>query len=528
VTHGQFTGDGMQDVFAISAAGTPEIYAGPGDGTALNPSSGTTMFPVSGFIDPNNGNVTASNNETITQITAVGKLPSNGMPAATNTAYPDLIAVVHDTNTTADADSKPYQLWWFQADLGTGLFENAHDLDSLNDGIDWSTKTITGTSYDGEPALIVRDNASGAISLYPTCGTSACDDANWFTASPVISSAPNAATTAANAPGIASQDATNATDPNGNPIPDLWATSPSGAITFSTLSTGTQPNTVTISSPVAAGTVAASPLTPAGAIRWTNPASGKTQVDVYATDTDGRLWDYQQQPTNAYLATPTLVSSGPWNNVTVFGIADWNHDGYPDIVARDNTTCTMGVYPGSATGFAIKPTPIGSGWCGFTPFGVADWYHNGHQDIVARDDATGIMWLYPGDLTGGAGNRTELGAGFTAGTYDPDGLINFDGATDASGQPANELIIRRNTDHTLQLYPGTGPNNALTGGGTQIGSGFTTDYTYVGFLHYNTDSTTEIDLITRQPNTHNLQLFEANGTGQWTDGLGTTIITNSW
>ena len=527
VTHGQFTGDNMQDILAITANGTPEIYASPGDGTALDTSAGSGNpigLTFSDYFQDSGGQpVTSSNGETITQIAAIGRLPRrDGTPAAVNTAYPDLIAVVHDTNTGAAA---PYQLWLFPGGNGTGNYL-AHAL-PLDSSIDWSTKTITGTTYNGKPALLVRDNTSGAIDLYPTCSdVTTCHDVSWFSGSPVIHSAPAAsATTAATAPQIASEDVNNATDTGGNPIPDLWAISGGGAVTTSW---GDHNGNLNNGAPIAAGNVAANPLTPAGAIRWHNPVAGQDQVDVYATDTNGRLWDYQQQPTNAYLQAPKLVGTGTWNTLTIFGIADWNGDGYPDIVARNNSSCALNVYPGSATGFAStsNPTQIGAGWCGLTPFGVADWYHNGHQDIVARDDATGILWLYPGDLTGGGGNRVELGSGFTAGTLDPYGLINFDGATDASGKPANEIIVRRDTDHTLQLFRGNGTNNTLTGSGIQIGSGFTTDYTFVGFLHY--IKPTEPDLITREPNTHNLQLFEGNGTGTWADGLGTTIITSGW
>jgi hypothetical protein len=523
VTHGQFTGDKMQDILAIPTDGKPEIFPSPGDGTALQPASRTGVPNYDGYLVDSNGTyVTSSENETITQITAIGHLPTaGGTTGDINAAYPDLIAVVHDTNTDADPNH-PYQLWWFQNNGATGNFSPAYPLDH---SIDWSTKTITGTSYQGKPALIVRDNATGGIDLYPTCATNACDDSSWFSASvPIPSTANASATTAATAPQIASEDVNNATDTNGNPVPDLWAIGSNGAVTTSW---GGATGTFNTGAPIAAGNVAGNPLTPAGAIRWQPPGSGQDQVDVYATDTNGRLWDYQEQP-NAYLAVPKLVGSGTWNTLTSFGIADWNHDGYPDIVARDNTSCALNVYPGSAIGLSSTPTQIGAGWCGLTPFGVADWYHNGHQDIVARDDATGILWLYPGDLTGGNGSRVSIGSGFTAGTLDPYGLINFDGATDASGNPANEIIVRRDTDHTLQLFRGNGTNNPLTASGIQIGSGFTTDYTFVGFLHYNIKIPTEPDLITREPNTHNLQLFEGNDTGTWANGLGTTIITSGW
>jgi len=57
---------------------------------------------------------------------------------------------------------------------------------------------------------------------------------------------------------------------------------------------------------------------------------------------------------------------------------------------------------------------IGHGWNPFTPFGVADWDRDGHRDIIARDDATTKLWLYPGQSVRGYSGapRAQIGNGF--------------------------------------------------------------------------------------------------------------------
>ncbi|MEU1286932.1 trypsin-like serine protease, partial [Kitasatospora sp. NPDC005856] len=88
---------------------------------------------------------------------------------------------------------------------------------------------------------------------------------------------------------------------------------------------------------------------------------------------------------------------------TPFGVADWDRDGHQDIIARNDASGDLLLYPGeSSRGYSsAQPVRIGNGWQGFTPFGVADWDGDGHQDIVVRNDASGDLLLYPGESSRG-------------------------------------------------------------------------------------------------------------------------------
>jgi hypothetical protein len=508
VTTGQFTGDKMQDVLAVLAGGTTEIYANPGDGSALDPDSGSqSKYGLDGscFIDPSWQCLTST--EVITQITAIGHLPTD-QNTDSGTAYPDLLAVVNVGGRS--------QLWLFEHGDGTGNYDSiaAYVLDP-GTSIDWSTKTITGTVFNGRPALLVRDTGSthnGEVDLYPTCTTSGCTGANgWFADAQTVE-IPNVqpSGTAITAPVLASSDA------NGNGTMDLWTVDASGNAKFlpgsPTGALGTETAAGVDIPPVSTN------LTAAGAVTWTNPTTNQIQTDVYTIDAAGNLWDNQREPSTK-LGPPIKVGTG-WHTMTVFGVVDWNHDGYPDIVARNNNNCQEDVFPGSPTGFAGTAIQVGSGWCGLTPFGIEDWYENGHFGVVAREDSTGNLWFYPGDLSGGDAPQVQIGAGFTAGTYDPVGIIDF------NGDGHNDVIVRYEPTNILKMYPGDGKGGGWPSGGSQLGAGFN-GHTFFGLLYYN-GSTTEPDLISRQPNTGNVRLYRGNGTGGWADAGGTDIIANGW
>lgn len=62
----------------------------------------------------------------------------------------------------------------------------------------------------------------------------------------------------------------------------------------------------------------------------------------------------------------------------------------------------------------------GSGWSGRTVIGILDVTGDGVKDLIARDDATGVLWLYPGAAGGTFGDETtrvQIGSGLDAATY---------------------------------------------------------------------------------------------------------------
>jgi hypothetical protein len=74
-------------------------------------------------------------------------------------------------------------------------------------------------------------------------------------------------------------------------------------------------------------------LQPYGAITWTKPGLATPQIDIYAANTAGSLLDYTDTPNGQLSTTPKTVATG-WTHYTPVGVADFNHDGYPDLGHR--------------------------------------------------------------------------------------------------------------------------------------------------------------------------------------------------
>jgi hypothetical protein len=494
ITTGAFTGDGLQDILAVAPDGTVSIYTSPGDGSALTLATGT-INPLSGgaFLDTNWEPLPGPGaDETIAQLVSLGHLPEDTLPSA-GSAYPDLIAVVD------------HQLWWLEHGNGLGNYQTAAVL--LDSTTDWSTKIIAGTTNHGQPALLVRDNATGRLDLYSTGCTSNCANVNWFTdATHTVAKAASSALAAANAPGILSNDTNNDTNP------DLWKIAPTGTASYVAGS-----STATFGSLASAGTVippAHGNLVPMGAVNWTNPQTRLPQTDLYAATPTGQLLDYQRLP-SGILGPPTTIGATGWNQRTLFGVADWNHDTYPDILARNDSTGEELLYRGSPTGFA-PAIVIGTGWTGWALYGVADWDHDGHFDVIAVD-TLGREWLYPGDLTSGAQNPVQIGSGWGT-DYTPFGIL------DLTSDAHYDILARYGPTDVLKLYTGDSTGGHTNDQGTQTGSGFNT-HTFVALVNYNNDPG-HPNLITRE-STGNLRVYTSNAQGGWTDGTG-YIVATGW
>ncbi|HVK25351.1 MAG TPA: hypothetical protein VM677_28675 [Actinokineospora sp.] len=485
VTTGQFSGNGVQDVLRVSADRVT-IYRNPADGSPLDLSSGNVTAQVDVLMDSNWNSMTTAPS----QIAAMGHLDQDSDPSGT--AFPDLFAVVNYEGTN--------QLWWFEHWPSGAGYNAAYVLDAT---IDWSTKTIAGTRDQGKPALLVRDKTTGQVDLYTSNCTANCTGGNWFTSAlKTVARPANSALNATNAPLISGGDANN----DGNA--DLWAVNSSGVASY-----GTGASNHTIAAPVSAGSVlppANGNLIPLGSVNWLNPQTAKYQTDVYVANPAGQLLVYQPLQSGA-LGAPKQVGLSSWDKITLFGIADSNHDGYPDLIARDDITCEERVYPGSATGFGL-PIVTGGGWCGYTLYGVLDYNGDQHFDVIAVDSA-GTQWMYPGDLTGGSGNRVQIGVGFSS-DYSPWGIVDFD------GDGHKDLITRYTPSNTLKMYPGDSAKIG-NGNGTIIGNGFN-NTTFAGFLKYS-GPTGHNQMLARVGNS--LKVYTTNDAGGWIDGLGVTVAT---
>jgi hypothetical protein len=133
-------------------------------------------------------------------------------------------------------------------------------------------------------------------------------------------------------------------------------------------------------------------------------------------DATGDLHLFPGESRRGYSSAGAVNLGSGFNNDTSFGVTDWDRDGHQDLVARDNDSADLFLYPGESrrgpsTSARVK---IGNGWAGYTGFGVADWDRDGHQDIITRQDATGGLFIYPGESRRGYSStwRTQLGHGW--------------------------------------------------------------------------------------------------------------------
>lgn len=252
-------------------------------------------------------------------------------------------------------------------------------------------------------------------------------------------------------------------------------------------------------------------LVPFGAITWTPPGTGAAQTDIYAADADGNLWRYRKPfdpvPPNQ-LATGKLVSTG-WNQFTSFGIADMDHDGYPDLVVRDNTSCNLQIFLGTPDDLSPTPTFFGAQWCNYRPFGVADYNRDGYQDVFTAGP-TNDLWAYPGDLKGGKLTRIDIGDGWST------DHVGY-GIADVVGDATPDLYGRQTSTGLLRLY--NFPAGAA--GITQVGNGWG-GYTSFGLTDYDRDG--KPDVIARENSTGILWMYPGAANGML--GARTQIASN--
>jgi hypothetical protein len=223
--------------------------------------------------------------------------------------------------------------------------------------------------------------------------------------------------------------------------------------------------------------------------------------DIVAQDANGVLWLYPGDPEGGRLREARVQIGHGWNGFTFVGVADWDGDQIPDIVAQDPTG-VLWVYLGQGErGYlGLARVQIGNGpWNGLTFVGLADWDGDeGHDiDLVARD-ATGVLWLifrqYVGELPRLA--RVQIGNGWNGYTFA--GIANWDDDDRDPGTatrlPGTQDILVRDDAGLLWLYLGQGVAEYRGLARVQIGNGWN-GFTFAGLADWNHDG--HQDIVTR-------------------------------
>lgn len=92
---------------------------------------------------------------------------------------------------------------------------------------------------------------------------------------------------------------------------------------------------------------------------------------------------------------------------------DWDGDGKADLMGRVAADGDLVLFRGDGRGGVASSARIGNGWGGMDEIvGAADWDRDGFYDLIARVDGTGELWLYPGDGGGGFLPRRQIGFGW--------------------------------------------------------------------------------------------------------------------
>lgn len=184
---------------------------------------------------------------------------------------------------------------------------------------------------------------------------------------------------------------------------------------------------------------------------------------------------------------------------------DFDGDGRPDVLARRDATGELVLFPGDGKGGIGAGRTIGSGWGGYSQLtGVADFDGDGKPDLVARQTATGALWLYRGDGRGGWLRRAAIGTGWQ-------GLSEVVSVGDWDGDGRPDLIARNDPTGRLYLFRGNGLGGWA--GVRIIGYGWGGYSQLAGPGDWTGDR--KADLLTVNTATGTMYAYRGDGRGGW-------------
>ncbi|GAB1644851.1 glycoside hydrolase domain-containing protein [Krasilnikovia sp. MM14-A1259] len=178
--------------------------------------------------------------------------------------------------------------------------------------------------------------------------------------------------------------------------------------------------------------------------------------------------------------------------------ADFNRNGWSDVLARTASTGNLFLYPGNGTYVDNNARrQLNGGWKAYNAIvRIGDLNRDGYEDLVARRSSDGYLFLFPGNATGGVGAAKLISKSFgKMREITAIGDLNRDGYPD--------LIAAQTSNHNLYLYPGAKGSNL----GTRkvIGNGgWHTMSELAGVGDFNRDGYP--DLMTRVTSTGDLYL----------------------
>jgi hypothetical protein len=153
----------------------------------------------------------------------------------------------------------------------------------------------------------------------------------------------------------------------------------------------------------------------------------RNDADVVATNSAKDLLLYSSTNSNS-VRGPVRLAAGTWTGRDqVHVVGDFSGDGAVDLIAREQATAKLLLYPGTGAGGIGTARVIGTGWGDFSLLVAAgDWDGDGRPDVLGRYRPDGSLRLYPGNGQGGFLAPRLVGTGWAgmrlvSGTGDWDG-----------------------------------------------------------------------------------------------------------
>ncbi|MEU8776739.1 VCBS repeat-containing protein [Streptomyces sp. NPDC048606] len=180
----------------------------------------------------------------------------------------------------------------------------------------------------------------------------------------------------------------------------------------------------------------------------------------------GKLWLYKGNAngTIAGGSTRVEIGSGGWNGMSDLAAGDFTGDGRDDVIATEESSGKLYLYPGNGSGLGARKEIGSGGWNGMHDLVGGDFTGDGRADLVGVERSTGKLWLYKGNgagAIGGGSTRVLIGTGGWNGMHDLVGMdIDSDGRAD--------LVGAETSTGKLFLYKGEGTGLADR---KEIGSG---------------------------------------------------------
>jgi hypothetical protein len=336
----------------------------------------------------------------------------------------------------------------------------------------WTTRFSAGTGWntvgtlmigdvtgDGHPDIIATDPAvdNGTLWIYPNNGSTT---SNPWTLARIWAGT-----------GWNTVNSLMIGDVTGDGHPDIVARDPSGALWV-------YPNNGSTTSDPWTSRFAAGTGWNLANTMMLGDVTGDGRPDIIARDATGTLWVYPHNgsTTSNPWTLPRYSAGTGWDLADQLLLGDLSGTGHPDVIARIGNGGNLWVYPnnGAVSSPWISRFTAGTGWAFENTLLAGDVNHDGRPDLVARDPSVdnGTLWIYPnsGAATGNPWTlpRYSGGTGWNAVNTLMLGDITGDGYAD---------IVARDTSGNLWVYPnsGTGTSgNAWTGARTWAGSGWNT------------------------------------------------------